>query len=63
VRRRSQVPKRLRLWRAGWRGAVMGQDISGTMPCWRDLSLGQRRRLTVLIGRLALRRLSLVMPI
>jgi len=40
----------------------MGQDIGGTVPCWRDLSLAQRRRLTVLIGRLALRRLSLVLP-
>jgi hypothetical protein len=38
----------------------MAQSPSDTVPSWRDLPAAQRRRLTVLIGRLALRRLPLV---
>lgn len=35
----------------------MTQSLSEAVPRWSDLSLAKRRRLAVLIGRLALRQL------
>ena len=40
----------------------MAQDLNETMLCWHDLPLANRRRLAVLLGRLALRRLPLRIP-
>jgi hypothetical protein len=40
----------------------MAQDLNETLLCWHDLPLANRRRLAVLLGRLALRRLPLRIP-
>jgi hypothetical protein len=40
----------------------MARDQNETVPCWQDLPAAHRRRLAVLIGRLALRRLPLAPP-
>ena len=40
----------------------MAPDLDETMWCWHDLPLANRRRLAVLLGRLALRRLPLRIP-
>src|SRR3954454_21196100 len=45
-------------WRAGWRCAVEARDSAEAIPPWPELPLTRRRRLAVLIGRLALRHLT-----
>ena len=57
-----QLPTRCWHWRAGWRRAVAARDLAQTIPSWPEIPSASRRRLAVLIGRLALRRLPSMNP-